>query len=119
MRAQPRRAGLLHLPGGTAPPNPGTVQEVFHGWIVPVDPSQSAQKTCQHLLPTHTLPTAAELREQFRQALKPAKCMRVHGYPDWPDPVVRHGLVPNVIPPGVDLNSPQFQAAAKPCGMGP
>ncbi len=104
---------------GTAPPNPGTVQEVFHGWLVPVNPSPSAQKTCQHLLPTHTLPTAGELRQQFRQALKSAKCMRSHGYPAWPDPTVHDGLVPNWVPAGLDTASAQVLAAAKTCGLGP
>lgn len=102
---------------GTAPPSPSTVQAVFHGWLVPVNPSQSAQKACQHLLPTHTLPTGPELRQQFRQALKSAKCMRSHGYPGWPDPVIHNGIIPNVVPTGIDLNSPQFQAAAKSCGL--
>jgi hypothetical protein len=102
---------------GTAPPSPGTVQEVFHGWLVPVNPSQAAQKACQHLLPTHTLPTGAELRQQFLRSLKSAKCMRAHGYPHWPDPVMRNGLVPNFVPPGVDVNSPQFQATAKTCSL--
>lgn len=102
---------------GTAPPSPGTVQEVFHGWLVPVNPRQSAQKACQHLLPTHTLPTTGELRQQFLQSLKTAKCMRAHGYPHWPDPTVTKGLVPNFIPTGVDVNSPQFKHAAKTCRL--
>jgi hypothetical protein len=43
--------------------------------------------------------------------------MRSHGYPGWPDPVIQNGLIPNVVPAGIDLNSPQFQAAAKTCGL--
>lgn len=34
--------------------------------------------------------------------------MRAHGYPTWPDPTVRNGLVLNFIPCGIDTNSPQF-----------
>ena len=102
---------------GTAPPTPGTVQEVFRGWIVPVNPSRSAQKTCQHLLPTHTLPTTGELRQQFLQALKSAKCMRSHGYPKWPDPILGSDAVPNYVPSAIDTSSPQFLAAAKTCGV--
>jgi nicotinamidase-related amidase len=104
---------------GSTPPAPGTVQEAFHGWVIPVDPSQSARKACQHLLPRHNLPTGAELHQQFVQALKAARCMRSHGYPNWPDPTVRNGLVANFIPPGIDVNSPHFQATAKACGAGP
>lgn len=109
--------GFYITRAGTAPPSPGTVQEVFHGWLVPVNPSQPAQKVCQHLLPTHTLPTTGELRQQFLQSLKTAKCMRAHGYPHWPDPTMAKGLVPNFIPTGVDVNSSQFQAIAKTCRL--
>ncbi len=104
---------------GSAPPSPGTVQEVFHGWVIPVDPSPSAQKACQHLLPRHNLPTAGELHHQFVQALQAARCMRSHGYPNWPDPTVQNGLVPDFVPAGIDVNSPRFQATAKACGAGP
>lgn len=110
-------SGFYITRAGTAPPSPGTVQEVFHGWIVPVDPSRAAQRACQHLLPTHTPPTVAELRQQFLHSLKTAKCMRAHGYPQWPDPTVRNGLVPNFIPAGVDVNSARFQAIAKSCAL--
>src|SRR5487761_1393151 len=82
---------ISHL--GSALPSPGTVQEVFHGWAIPVDPSSSA--------------------------LKAARCMRSHGYPNWPDPTVQNGLVPNFVPAGIDVNSPHFQATAKACGAGP
>ena len=110
-------SGFYITRAGTAPPSPGTVQEVFHGWLVPVNPSRAARKACQHLLPAHTPPTGAELRQQFLQSLRTAKCMRAHGYPHWPDPVERNGLVPNFIPSGVDVNSPQFQATAKTCSL--
>jgi hypothetical protein len=101
---------------GNAPPSPGTVQEVFHGWVIPVDPSQPAGKACQHLLLRHNLPTAAERHQQFVQALKAARCMRSHGYPNWPDPTLQNGPVPNFVPGSIDVNSPHFQATAKACG---
>jgi hypothetical protein len=106
---------------GSTPPAPGSIREGASGWVVPPDPSPSAQKACQHLLPRHNLPTAGELHQQFVQALKTARCMRSHGYPNWPDPTEQNGGVPNFIPAsaGIDVNSRQFQAAAKTCGAGP
>lgn len=100
---------------GSTPPAPGSMREGASGWVIPPDPSPSAQKACQHLLPRRNLPTAGELHQQFVQALKTARCMRSHGYPNWPDPTEQNGLVPNFVPPSIDLNSPQFQAAAKTC----
>jgi hypothetical protein len=56
-----------------------------------------------------------ETHQEFLNALKGAECMRSHGYPNWPDPN------PNVagvwVPTGVDTKSPQFQSAAKTCGV--
>ena len=56
-----------------------------------------------------------ETHQEFLNALKGAECMRSHGYPNWPDPN------PNVagvwLPTGVNTKSPQFQSAAKTCGV--
>ena len=49
---------------------------------------QSANKTCQHLLPKARPMTAAQQRQATAQALKFVACMRTHGIPDMPDPVV-------------------------------
>jgi hypothetical protein len=47
----------------------------------------------------------------------PRRCMRSHGYPDWPDPkLTGHGFR---VPFGFDTSSPQFQAAARTCGLPP
>lgn len=104
---------------GTAAPTPGSIREGASGLVIPPDTSPSAQKACQHLLPRRDLPNAGELHHQFIQALKTARCMRAHGYPTWPDPTVKDGVVPNFIPSGIDTNSPQFNRAAKTCGAGP
>ncbi len=47
---------------------------------------QSANKTCQHLLPKSAPMTAAQQRQVTAQALKYVACMRTHGIPDMPDP---------------------------------
>src|SRR6516165_4194657 len=49
---------------------------------------QSANKTCQHLLPKARPMTAAQQRQATAQALKFVACMRTHGIPNMPDPHV-------------------------------
>jgi len=53
------------------------------------------------------------------QLLKYAECMRTHGYPTMPDPVPAQGggyaFKGAGTPGGIDLNSPQYQSAAKAC----
>ena len=102
-------------------PNPGAALMIFHGFAIEganlSSPGfQPAQNACQHLLPQGTPPTGAELHQQFITALKSARCMRLYGYPNWPDPQVMNGRVGIGFPSsGVDVNSPQFQSAAKTC----
>jgi hypothetical protein len=48
--------------------------------------------------------------------LKFAACIRAHGYPGYPDPQFPSGGgVMRRQPTGIDINSPQFQAAVKTC----
>ena len=49
---------------------------------------QSANETCQHLLPKTPPMTAARQKQVTAEALKYVACMRTHGIPDMPDPVV-------------------------------
>ncbi len=44
--------------------------------------------------------------------LKFAQCMRSHGEPDFPDPASNGSIT---LPPGMNAESPQFQAAEKAC----
>ena len=48
----------------------------------------SANKACQHLMPKIPPLTAAQQRWLTAQALRFVACMRTHGIPDMPDPVV-------------------------------
>ena len=48
----------------------------------------SANKACQHLMPKLPPLTAAQQRQITAQALRFVACMRSHGIPDMPDPVV-------------------------------
>lgn len=75
----------------------------------------SASKACQHLLPKQRPMTAAQQRQFLDQALKFTACMRSHGLPDMPDPVVQGGGVSQQLPRGTDPNSPVFRAAQAAC----
>jgi hypothetical protein len=76
---------------------------------------QSANKTCQHLLPKIAPMTAAQQRQLTSQALKYVACMRSHGIPTFPDPTVQDGQVSFRGPAGVGPNSPQLQSAQQAC----
>lgn len=104
---------------GTPNNNGGLAIGLVYGDVVNVDVHtqqyQSARSACQHLMPGAVLPplTSARLRSMDRAAA----CMRVHGFPGYPDPDVQNGqLVPNPLPSGIDVSSPQFTAAIKTCG---
>jgi hypothetical protein len=75
----------------------------------------SANKTCQHLLPNVGQLTPAQQRQDTTQALKFVACMRSHGIPGWPDPVVNaHGVVFNGAG-GVAPGSPLMLSAQRAC----
>ena len=55
-------------------------------------------------------------RQQINNLVKFAACMRAHGYPDYPDPVVQNGSVEEQpLPSSIDTSSAQFQAAQQTC----
>jgi hypothetical protein len=77
---------------------------------------QSANKACQHLLPKSVPMTAAQQRQVTSQALKYVACMRSHGLPTFPDPVVNANGVEFQGPKGgPGPNSQQFQFAMRAC----
>jgi hypothetical protein len=76
----------------------------------------SANKTCQHLFSGGTPLTAAQKQQHVTQALQFAACIRSHGVPDFPDPViVQGGTAVGFKAGGVDENAPQLQAAEHAC----
>jgi hypothetical protein len=106
---------------GPPPSLSGMPELIDHGWASQgAGPSpaqfQAASQACQHLFPAHP-PSAAELHQQFLKGLQTARCMRAHGYPDWPDPQQGNGTNLQTLPIGIDTISPPFQAAAKKCGV--
>jgi len=79
----------------------------------------SAYRACRHLLPHGGLITAAEQQKIIPLMLKFTACMRAHGIPDFPDPVVNATGVTSRITPGskgdLDPSSPRFHAAQQAC----
>ena len=81
------------------------------------------RQKCQRFLP-HTSASPAQAARQRQQGLEFARCMRSHGVPNFPDPKATPGSGANEVAhlPGVtgqELQSPDFQAAAKACRGGP
>jgi hypothetical protein len=87
----------------------------------------SADKACQHLLPKTPPLTAAQQRQFTAQALKFVACMRTHGIPDMPDPVVNADGISISIggpggkgpPPGSPVLKSAMQACRKLAPGGP
>ena len=81
---------------------------------------QSAMTACRSYLPNGGHPTAAQTAKAKAQALAMSRCMRTHGVPNFPDPQFQSGAGGfgiRIGGPGVDPNSPAFQAAQKACGQ--
>jgi hypothetical protein len=77
--------------------------------------ADSAINACQHLLPPIHPPSAAQEAHLMAQGLRYARCMRSHGFSDFPDPSASGGGLVFPATPGFDPNSPQAQAADKAC----
>jgi hypothetical protein len=58
----------------------------------------------------HTITPAEDL-----DYLKAAACVRAHGVAGFPDPTITGGHVKFVPPPGLNISSPQAQAAIAAC----
>jgi hypothetical protein len=80
---------------------------------------QAAQKVCGKLLPEGGVPSPAQQAKAQEGALKFSQCMRTHGVPNFPDPIVSGGGVRLKLKAGgangIDPESPRFRAAQKTC----
>jgi hypothetical protein len=99
--------------------NSSTALSIMGHFVTGVNPQTSqfstAMKACKHLLPGGG--PRPMTRQQIDNLVKFAACMRSHGYPDYPDPIVRNGGVDEQpLPSSIDTNSAQFQAAQQTCG---
>jgi hypothetical protein len=75
---------------------------------------QSATRACQHLDPSTPM-TPAQQRQAADRALKFVACMRSHGLPNMPDPVVNASGVSMRLPAGARPGSSQFKSAQQAC----
>lgn len=75
---------------------------------------QAAQQACQSLRPAVRL-SPAQVAQDQADALKFSECMRQHGITKYPDPQPASDGNDRIDLSGIDLNSPQFQAAAQAC----
>lgn len=74
--------------------------------------SAAANDTCKHLLSSGgSSGTPQQRRQKFAFALKVARCLRLHGFPTFPDPTASS----HVSLPGINTGSPQFQATETTC----
>jgi hypothetical protein len=67
--------------------------------------------------PASTGASGTEQHQEFLQGVRAAQRMRSHGYPTWPDPTDQNGSNAQPIPAGIGMNSPQYQTAARTCGV--
>jgi hypothetical protein len=75
---------------------------------------QAALGACIHLVPNGGRPTQAQIAAYRSTMLRYARCIRVHGVANMPDPNARGHL--DIGPgTGVDVNGPAFQAAYRAC----
>jgi hypothetical protein len=100
-------------------PDPNAQGVITFGSSTGIDPNsptfQSAQTTCQKLLPNGGQPTPQQKAQMQQQLLALSTCMRDHGIKDFPDP--SNGGIHLNGGPGSDLdpNNAQFRAAQQAC----
>jgi hypothetical protein len=82
-----------------------------------------AEDACKHFLDDVPAPkvSAKDQAEMTDRALKFSQCMRAHGVPDFPDPVIEgNGRMSMRLPKGLGPDNPRVQAAQKACAsVGP
>jgi hypothetical protein len=76
---------------------------------------QAADTACHHLLPGGGGRSTAAQQQVISRWLKIAQCMRAHGVPNYPDPQVSGRSIVILSGAGINVNSPQFQAAEHAC----
>jgi hypothetical protein len=115
-----RGHGVLNFYLSNSPQTSNTGNELsIMGHYVPGVNPQTAQfgaamKACKHLLPGGG--PSQMTRQQINQLVKFAACMRSHGFPAYPDPVVQNGRVAEKpLPSSLDTSSAQFQQAEQTC----
>ena len=117
-----RKHGVPDFPDPTpnATPPAGPVRVVL-GIVLPQNMNprapefRSALHTCQKLvIGSAPKPVSASTK---LKAIQSAECMRKHGVPNFPDPTFpAGGGIAQVVEPGVNPQSPEFEHALAVCG---
>jgi hypothetical protein len=79
---------------------------------------RSAVTACQHLLPDGGPPneTPARRQAQIAAGLAFARCLRAHGFPNFPDPTSSGQLTPEMVTQaGIDIHQPAVLESADGC----
>ena len=100
----PNSKGQFYVANGASDPTANVSTTVLN----------AAAQACQKLLPaTMVKPPNGQGSTSGQAAeLRWAACMRSHGEPGFPDPASNGSFT---LPPGMNAESPQFQAALKAC----
>jgi hypothetical protein len=119
-----RAHGVTNFPD---PGGSGNIELAPGSGLNPQSPAfQTAQKACNKYLPDKGLPPVTSAADRAK-AVAFAKCMRTHGEPDFPDPLLSppsgatrvlalRGMV-FALGTGIDPRSPAFQQASTACGI--
>jgi hypothetical protein len=115
-----RGHGVLNFYFSNAPSaaDSSTAISIMGHYVTGVNPQTAqfgtAMKACKHLLPGGG--PGQMTRQQINNLVKFAACMRSHGFPDYPDPVIQNGGVEEKpLPSSIDTSSARFLAAEKTC----
>jgi len=115
-----RGHGVLnfYFSGSRSASDSSTALSIMGHYVTGVNPQtaqfSAAMKACKHLLPGGG--PRPMTQRQINQMVKFAACMRAHGYPDYPDPIVQNGgIEEQPLPSSIDTSSPQFQAVQQTC----
>ena len=81
----------------------------------------AALSACAKQTPPQLPFTEAQLAAARTNLLKQIRCVRAHGFPGWPDPVINPSDITFRPPRGVNVNhpSPRLKAAAQACHWPP
>jgi len=79
----------------------------------------AALSACAKNAPSQLPFTEAQLEAAKTRLMRVTLCMRAHGYPDWPDPIVNPNDVGYLPPRGVSIQDPsrKLKAAAQACHL--
>jgi hypothetical protein len=118
-QAAVRFAGCLRSHGVHNFPDPTSPEDLKSSFAGIQSPAiQSAATACRHLLGRGGSPsqTAAQRRAQTVAALAFARCLRSHGFPQFPDPSSTGELTHQMLAAaGIDIHQPAVVHAADAC----